>query len=670
MFKQIYKKLEKEVSGTIALNHVAEIAKHHRIQASPGIRDACKYAVKTLNEYGIKAKIHSYPADGKTLHWTDFKFQEWSCKDAWLKLVEPEKEAKYISRYDEEKIHVIQRSISTPPEGVIAEVVVPKNKGDAPEDYDGIDVKGKIVLGSGSQQKIHEEAVVKRGAIGIITDGMFVRPPNLYEGELDDALKYTSFWWGPDDKTGYGWVLNPRTGRWLRRLIEKSEEPVKVHGLVDAELYEGKLDNAVATIPGETREEVIVIAHICHPQPSANDNASGCGAAMEAARALNKLIASGELPKPKRTIRFTLVPEMAGSYSYLWEREKDIPKMVAAINLDMVGEDQNKTGSTLSVHGTPDSFPSYVNAVLSSIFDETKKETTSIGGGLVTATFRHAVGGYSGGSDHYIYTDPTVGIPCPMVIQWPDKFYHTSADTVDKVSPHSLERVALMTATYAYFLANAGNSEAAWIVSQVMAKEKLDLVSEVQSRIDAAMSLDDPDELGKAVYKLREKIDYDVSRGKEAIASIRRICPKSRALITKMSKELEKIGDHEYKNAVAAVEAYAKGIGAEVKDFTPEQVKLPKGAEKVPERLYRGPISTRAFMKKLSVKELEKLDLFNKKHGITYGGPIAQALYWADGKRNIGEISRLLELETGKDSLEYLAGYFPYLEKMELVKLL
>ena len=344
--------------------------------------------------------------------------------------------------------------------------------------------------------------------------------------------------------------------------------------------------------------------------------------------------------------------------------------MVAAINLDMVGEDQDKTGSTLSVHGTPDSFPSYVNAVLSSIFDETKKETTSIGGGLVTATFRHAVGGYSGGSDHYIYTDPTVGIPCPMVIQWPDKFYHTSADTVDKVSPHSLERVALMTATYAYFLANAGNKEAAWIVSQVMAKEKHDLVNEVKSRIDTAMNLDNPEEVGKAVHKLKEKIDYDISRGKEALTSIRRICPKSRSLITKMSKELEKIGDHEYKNAVVAIEVYAKGIGANVKEYTPEQVKLPKGAEKVPERLYRGPISTRAFMKKLSEKELEKLDLFNKKHGITYGGPIAQALYWADGKRNIGEISRLLELETGKDSLEYLAGYFPYLEKMELVKLL
>ena len=99
--------------------------------------------------------------------------------------------------------------------------------------------------------------------------------------------------------------------------------PVKAHGYIKAELYEGFLDNAVATIPGETDEEVIVIAHICHPEPSANDNASGCGAAMEAARAIKKLIDDGVLTKPKRTIRFTLVPEMAGSYSYLAEREEE-----------------------------------------------------------------------------------------------------------------------------------------------------------------------------------------------------------------------------------------------------------------------------------------------------------------------------------------------------------
>jgi aminopeptidase YwaD len=418
MFKPVLKALEKEISGAIALSHVAQVAKHHRIQASPGIRAACEYAVSEFHKMGVDARLHSYPANGVDFDWTSLRFKEWSCDDAWLKLLEPE--VKYLARFAEEKIHVIQRSISTPEGGLTAEVVVPLNKGEETEDYDGIDVKGKVVITNGDVHRVHELAVVNRGAAGIIYDGMFVRS-DLPEGTLDDTLKYTSFWWTPQDTPGLGWVVTPRTGRELRRLAAKGG-PVKVHGHIKSELYDGYLDNAVATIPGETDEEVIVITHICHPEPSANDNASGCGAAMEAARAISKLIGDGVLKKPKRTIRFTLVPEMAGSYSYLAEREEDIPKMVASINLDMVGEDQDKTGSVLVLHKTPDSFPSYINAVSEAIFEETQKEFKSIGGNPWMATFRHAVGEFSGGSDHYIYTAPTVGIPSVMMIQWPDKF--------------------------------------------------------------------------------------------------------------------------------------------------------------------------------------------------------------------------------------------------------
>jgi len=302
MFKPVLKALEKEVSGAIALSHVAEVAKHHRIQASPGIRAACNYAVSEFQKMGVEARLHSHPANGKDFDWTSLRFKEWSCDDAWLKLVEPED--KYLARFAEEKIHVIQRSISTPEGGLTAEIIVPKNKGEEHEDYEGIDVKGKVVITDGDVHRVNELALVERGAAGIIYDGMFVRT-DLPEGTLDDTLKYTSFWWTPQDTPGLGWVVTPRTGRELRRMAEKGD-PVKVHGYIKAELYDGYLDNAVATILGETDEEVIVIAHICHPEPSANDNASGCGAAMEAARAIKKLIDDGVLATPKRTIRFTL----------------------------------------------------------------------------------------------------------------------------------------------------------------------------------------------------------------------------------------------------------------------------------------------------------------------------------------------------------------------------
>ena len=85
MFKPALKALEKEISGEIALSHVAEVAKHHRIQASPGIRAACEYAVSEFHKMGVDARLHSYPANGKDFDWTSLRFKEWSCEDAWLK---------------------------------------------------------------------------------------------------------------------------------------------------------------------------------------------------------------------------------------------------------------------------------------------------------------------------------------------------------------------------------------------------------------------------------------------------------------------------------------------------------------------------------------------------------------------------------------------------------
>ena len=656
MFKPVLKALEKEISGAIALSHVAQVAKHHRIQASPGIRAACEYAISEFHKMGIDAKLHSYPANGKDFDWTSLRFKEWSCDDAWLKLIEPE--AKYLARFAEKKIHVIQRSISTPEGGLTAELIVPRNKGEEPEDYEGIDVNGKVVISNGDVHRINELALVERGAAGIIYDGMFVRT-DLPEGTLDDTLKYTSFWWTPQDTPGLGWVVTPRTGRELRRLVAKGD-PVKVQGYIKAELYEGYLDNAVATIPGETDEEVIVIAHICHPEPSANDNASGCGATMEAARAIKKLIDDGVLTKPKRTIRFTLVPEMAGSYSYLAEREKDIPKMIASINLDMVGEDQDQTGSVLVLHKTPDSFPSYINAVSEAIFEEAQKEFKSIGGNPWMATFRHAVGDFSGGSDHYIYTDPTVGIPSVMMIQWPDKFYHTSDDTIDKVSPKSLAKVATIAATFAYFMANVGEKEAPWIASQVASREKQALSKMVQAAIDKAAVYDvDSYKVDEVRDYLKEKIEFDVEVGIKALKSIKRIAPGCESTINPLISNLMAEAEKEYDHAMKILEDLAEKQGiTEFPDNEPEVKDEPKGADLVPVRLYRGPLSTRPWMRSLSPEDQEALRQLNKKHSITHGGPSTQALYWTDGSRSISEISKLVELETGSTNLPYLVEYY------------
>jgi len=51
---------------------------------------------------------------------------------------------------------------------------------------------------------------------------------------------------------------------------------------------------------------------------------------------------------------------------------------------------------------------------------------------LETSRFRMQQGYYTGGSDHYIFDDSTVQVPFASLTQWPDRFYHSSEDTVDK----------------------------------------------------------------------------------------------------------------------------------------------------------------------------------------------------------------------------------------------
>jgi aminopeptidase YwaD len=680
MFKPIYDKLEKEVSGEIAFNYVAEISRNHRIQASPGLRAAVEYAVGELRSRGLEARVDSHPADGRSYSWSSLHFREWSCEDAELELLEPEGEARFLARWSESKLSLIQRSQPTPEGGVEAEVVV-MDKGEEEADYRRVDVAGKIVLTDGDVGRVHELAVERHGALGIIYDGTWVRPPALLEGELDDALKYTSFWWAGDERPAFGFVLTPRNGRWLRKLVEERKRKrgtVRVRARVDSQLYDGSIENAVAVIPGETEEEVVVVAHICHPQPSANDNASGSAAAMEAARALWKLIDAGELPRPRRSIRFTLVPEMAGTYNYLAANESDILGMVAALNLDMVGEKQELTGGPLIVERTPEASPSYVNSLMEAIFEEVRAEAKNLGGSSSYALFKHAITPFSGGSDHYIYSDPSVGVACPMVIQWPDKFWHTSYDTLDKVDPAMLRRVALMTATYAYFIASAGPAEAVWLASEVAARERSRLASEIQRLVTGAMievagSSEPEKALAEALGRLRRLVPYRLDRAVAAVRSAGRLAGGSAeydSVEGGLVSGLEAAAKAERRAARDAVLGYAEARRLALPSVGRGRLRKLEAEARgiVPRRVFRGPVSLRPWVRRLPPEDRDEWHAFGKRHEEAGRSQGTLALYWADGVRGLLEISRLVELEAGSVDLGYLVGLFGWLRRMGLVE--
>jgi aminopeptidase YwaD len=653
MYRTLLATLNAEVSGVATKNLVARISQWHRIQASPMYREAAEWVHTTLQSWGLQSAIEHYPAREGAMAWGEPMFQEWSCEEATLHAIEADGTLRRLADYREVPLSLMPRS--APAQGEYEVVVV--EGGEQPEDYAGLDVRGKLVLTRRPPMAVHHLAIEQFGAAGLIFDGMRSVPQVCPPGDLQDDIQYASWWWWGGETRAFGFALSPRAGAELRRSIERrarrGEPPLRVRALVRSHFVDGTIEAVTAQIAGETDEQVLIMGHLCHPAPMANDNASGAAAVMEAARALNALIADGQLPRPRRGIRFLWMPEMTGTYAYLAAHEGELARFVAGLNLDMVGEDQDQTGSSWLLVRSSDALPSFVAPLLEAIREGYFGEAHSFSGQGDFPLFRHAVVPYSNGSDHYILGDPSVGIAAPLLIQWPDRFYHTTADTLDKVSPQSLQRATALAATYAYFVANAGANEVAWLARELNYRFEVRLARKLQSAVTAAQGHAAPE--GPAWER---RVAFRLDRQEAALESLRKLDPGFDSTPWRMGAR-----------------AIAEGAWARARDVLEHwqvaqaETLADADGQLVPTRRYRGPVSLRPYLRRLPAEEREAAQAMLRAHSEFCDLPADVALYWADGKRTLAEILDLTELETGVRDAVGLLAYFQLLARLELIKL-
>jgi len=430
---------------------------------------------------------------------------------------------------------------------------------------------------------------------------------------------------------------------------------------VDARLYDGSLEVVSALIPGESEQEILLVAHLCHPHPSTNDNASGSGALLEAARTLQKLFEEGKLPQPLRSLRFLWVPEMTGTYAYLASHEDRIPHIVAGLNLDMVGQDQALCGSSFLVECPPQALATFAGPLLARLREEFFDEGRAWGGTGGYALFRHAVIPFSGGSDHTILSDPTVGVPTPMLIQWPDRFYHTTADTLEKVDPHMLHIVGSLSAAYAYWLATAGKAEVTWLGHELDTRFRTRLSREAQGRAEQILTAPEK-ESAQAAQQWPARAQYLLERHRAGLNTLLRLWPEAGPLI----EELEKRAESAVEEESARLQGLMKETSAAA-EGEPSKSES-KAAEMVVQRCYRGPLQMHPHLHKLSPEDREALWRLGQEHKEFARTPLTLALTWCDGKRTLLEVADLVEQECGQRDVEALVGHFELLEKMELIQ--
>lgn len=650
MFHTTLNTIRQAYSGDAAKDQVAIISRLHRIQASPGLRAAAHVVFDQLQAWGLAPEYLQVPATADTRFWGSSLFQEWEATHGTLYLLGPS--ARKLADYRAVPLSLIPRSM--PFQGTLDVVAI--DGGDNEADYAGIDVRGKVVLTNVMPMRARRLAVQRFGAAGLIYDGMSQAPPVRLAGDLPDALQYTSFWWWAGETPDtFGFTVSQKVGAWLRDLIRHSREPVQVQIDIQSRFYDGTLDGVTVRIPGATDDEVVIVSHLCHPAPCANDNASGVGCALELARTLHTLIAQSQLARPARAIRFLWVAEMTGSYAYLATHEDQLLRMVAGINLDMVGQDQAQCGSALLLERLPAASASFVDTLLERVHATLADTGTSFSGQGSFALHRHASVPFNGGSDHYIFSDPTVGVPMPMVIQWPDKFYHTTADTLEKTDPQSLALAGTLAGTYAYWIATADARSAAWLADEIVARATGRCVRLVQDGIGA--------EPIRAWQSIQHQVEFEADRTQAALRTLLRLAP---ALdVTPWLADVETVATRELARGAAAWQRHCADQPSAAVPVA--AASIPAAAQQIPRRLLRGPVEVQPH--RLSPADQAAWFSFQRDQLGNRTVQATVALYWADGRRTLAEIDRLVALETGTSDLETLIIYFEFLAKTGFVTL-
>jgi len=638
--------------------------------------EAARYVADEVRRIRLKdVEILQFPADGRQKFWTHRSSLGWTVKGAELHLVKPKEELLASFHDIPTSLHTLSQG--TPQGGVTAELL-DVGAGVSSKDFRGKRVKGKMVLATGSANAVHKEAVVKRGAAGVITDTFAYEFPKIRESiDLPDAHCYQSIWPTSDNakKIRFGFSLSKRQGQELRKYLSSGKKVV-LRAFVDAKLSPGKYDVLTSTIGGSKmpEEEVFLIAHLCHPKPGANDNASGSGLLIEIARTLVAMIRAGKLSKPKRTIRFIWVPETTGTIALLSNRSDMSRRFIAGVNLDMVGEDQEACKSTLHVGVTPDSLPSYLGDLAIAAVEDSAKELDPLQQIGLPSNFRFVRSPFSAGSDHAEFVDPTIGIPCVSFTQWPDRFYHTSMDTIDKVSEESLRRVGWASAMIVLKLANADNRTAARLATLTCSKG-LARIAEASAKASQELhrAMDDLDknklrELPRLVKFHRSRIEHVVKREQDAVRSVLRLGParETREFVDALEEDLASAGVRGLSGFDRTVEMIERVLKRRIPSSPRETKGERESSDLVPRRLFKGTLAWNLLPESLG-EEAEEAYRKIEKTDREFMSKTAELVNYIDGARSVSEIAQELSAEYGPTDPAHVLRYVRDLKKLKLV---
>ena len=656
-----------ETSGALQMHHLMELGGYPRDRQADEYADTyyeTQYIVDRATQYGF----------------SDVRVERWQAREPlWdgevgeLWMIEPEE--RLVISYRDITTALAPNSSSGEWTGNLVFI----NDGNKDSDYEGKDIEGNFVLTSGSPRRMYNLAVKKYKAAGIISYSVINNPFEVPDKIAWNSLPTNRGFFGMDQQDtppppeAFGFNISPRMGDVLRRQLSGGQNIV-MKAIVRA--TERDVDNELVTalIPGDgtSDEEIVFTAHLfegVHKQ-GACDNVSGCASILEAGRVLIKLIDEGKISRPARSMRFLWIPEISGTFLYLIRFPEETKKMMAAINLDMVGEDVHKNLNCLRLYQNLKSRVHCIDDIGVALFEwmgwmsQGDRPVTDPMG--TQTPFYYDIMPYSSGSDHIVFQMKEFKIPISFFNNWPDMAYHTSRDRPDMADATQLKRSAILTAGMAIALGGGEEADIVRIGSRCLGRALGRLHQKSADELGILTSSNDSvlvERYRDARYIVQAQIGFE----RRSLESLYGLTPKESSAdgyVTKLIKEL----DNTDATALRTLDAAYRSLCARrnIRYVSPSRSNLekelarltPADVPKDPPTEEDGEIDLWALFMGPRI-QVEGIDRFQG----------MELRYFVDGKRSLLDIRNAVSAEFGPVPMEAVKAYFEQLEEKGYVTL-
>lgn len=608
--------VRKAVDAPRAMETIRMVYSTDRWFTFPKFEETATYLRGRLEASGARdVVVEGAVADGRTQagFWT--MPLAWDVSDASLTVTSPERME--LCSWTKVPACLGMWSGPTPAEGIDAELVDLRTAG-----WSG--VRGKLVLTDKNSASLKHE-LVRNGALGAV-NGWSENPKLADQRQWINAWGDNGWTFTRTSTPLLSYSVTPAQAERLRASLAKGK--VKVHAFAATRYYDGRYPWVTGALPGTSNEEVLILGHTS--EQGANDNATGVSAAVEAVATLNRLVASGQLPRPKRGIRVLLMPELYGSLSYLTKHKERTARTVAAMTVDTPAASAELAGTEYTFHLNPHVATSWADALV-----------LQAAAAAISPNRPWHVAEHTTGTDAYL-GEPAVGIPDV----WPYSgtgviTHHNSADTPDTVDPASLRDLISTIATYAYSAANAGEADVAWLASITTDRA----LTVLQTAAANALNSQAAGDTSAGSFGL-ERIGYLAERGREAVTTVLRLVPdeKREASRSRLGPFLQTIDE--------AKELHLRRLRS-------------AGAKPAERRVHPGTSGVVVRRTRIGTIPLDDLSQ-DKWEGFPSGAwdKLATiALYWCDGHRDLAAVAHLTEMEMGCTLDFDFAGYFRFLQR-------